>query len=447
MSSRQNEISDLPYVGWVPTVNGNLSFRHIGDASHPERAIYANVATDRERLIISFQMRDLSDLFFRPLTHWYFKVRGRFYFVLVVRSNGPLGASSKLTGNIFLFKTRDDWKLWGRKFCQNSIEQLNELRLTGSPDRDEMVRARYETTQEYLLKKADISIAVELMRTGFARFGEPNFIDEELYIASKNYVEVEQQHRFNRILADQCYFFLRDLAHVHQHHGKTSDTILVLQDSRDVSDDEWKRNIVYSLQHYVIRSKRDSSPFSLTQSLGVMAYCRSFMAICSSSGESAAAPLPSYNDAAALQSIQARIQEQEIYENRRAVRRSIGIAVLALVAILVAGMAIFVQPLVTEVDFPNLKSFAVAIVRNISPILIILLLATAVGFVIATEPFQLERLRPWIYYRQFLLDAYELGLAERWASVKWLIFIGMILSFLTLLMGMPAIRHLISFFQ
>jgi hypothetical protein len=56
------------HVGWIPTANGRLSFRHIGEAKHPTPSKYANVATKSDRIIVAYQRRNLSDSVFRTIT-------------------------------------------------------------------------------------------------------------------------------------------------------------------------------------------------------------------------------------------------------------------------------------------------------------------------------------------------------------------------------------------
>ncbi|WP_297754659.1 hypothetical protein [uncultured Shimia sp.] len=78
-----------------------------------------------------------------------------------------------------------------------------------------------------------------------------------------------------KLIASQAFFFLRDIAHVHQHHAPTTDTIL---DVTPVSDDShaWQRETLYSLYRWVIQQKRSKSPIAYLGAKGVLAYARAF---------------------------------------------------------------------------------------------------------------------------------------------------------------------------
>lgn len=148
-------------------------------------------------------------------------------------------------------------------------------------------------------------------------------------------------------VADQAYFFLRDLTHKHQHHSLSSDTILILQE-RHRDELGWRKNIIFSLQYYIIRSKRFGDVESIYQAQGVLGYCMSFRAICDHVLADKAKTLPIYNDDALIQSLDARAKAQttrraEIFE-RRSIAAYVRTFVLLSVTILVALLIMLVQP-------------------------------------------------------------------------------------------------------
>src|SRR5690349_21101683 len=78
--------SRYAYVGWIPTANGRLSFRHIGETRHPTPSKYANVATTRDRIVLAYQRRNLSDSVFRTITDRVSSRSGDFWFAVSARS-------------------------------------------------------------------------------------------------------------------------------------------------------------------------------------------------------------------------------------------------------------------------------------------------------------------------------------------------------------------------
>jgi len=425
----------------VPTVNGNLSFRHIGEASHPTRSVYANVSTAQRRIIVAFQKRPLSDVLYKTIIHRLRGIEGDFYFILAAVSNGPLGASSKITGSVFIFKSKADWKAGGKDLCRRSIGQLNMLRLRRDSNRDGEIQSCYDTLINIMRTSSDICIPVSLERTGFVYFGEPKFTEIDLQSASEAYVGTELGYDLNRSISDQSYFFLRDLSHVHQHHGKTSDTILVLQDRRDVSDDELRKNIVYSLQHHVIRAKRIDDSFSLARAMGVMAYCRSFISICGTTNPKSAG-LPLYNDDSAIRSIEAKLHEISALEVSRTRRATTGTGLLAIAAIIITAFAIFVQPLVTDEGFPRLRAIAGELANNLLLLLIIFTVILIVGCVKVLPSIKKPNGMWSYYYYEFLLDSLELANARRWWSVLIITLAFLFLASVTVYFGMPAFADL-----
>jgi hypothetical protein len=192
--------TEYPYAGWVPTANGQLSFRHIGESANPTPAIYANATTDKERVVLAYQHRPLSDaLFGRPL-QWLMEFEDSFYFILATTSVGPPGDTDEMRGAIYIYKTKSDWVQNGRGSTRPKLRQIRNLALSLDIDRYDQIRTLYQQAVNDLQGTADIDLKFVLLRSGETFFSKPSF-----------------------------RFFLRDLTHHHQHHAPSSDTILTLQ--------------------------------------------------------------------------------------------------------------------------------------------------------------------------------------------------------------------------
>jgi hypothetical protein len=104
------------------------------------------------------------------------------------------------------------------------------------------------------------------------RWNDPEFEESSHAFAAGEGDDIE------RAIADQIYFFVRDLAHQHQHHGPDADTIITTVPQRGDSL-KWCSTIVYGLYHHVIVAKRKADPIEHVRVLGVLAYLRSFKRI------------------------------------------------------------------------------------------------------------------------------------------------------------------------
>lgn len=109
------------YRGWIPTVNGRLSFRIIGDTAHPNRSVAVNQSIGSHRYVLAFQQRFLSDLLFYPIMARLLGKRGRFWFLLCsrVRDDASL-FDSRMCGVVFVFS---DALVWS-DLCRNRIQPL-----------------------------------------------------------------------------------------------------------------------------------------------------------------------------------------------------------------------------------------------------------------------------------------------------------------------------------
>jgi hypothetical protein len=346
--------TEFPYSGWVPTVNSRLSFRHIGESRNPCESRYANVTTDDARLVLAYQHRPLSDALFKWIVHPLRRLDGSFYFVLTARSEGVPGETEELRGAIFIYKSHEDWKAVGRAAVRPRVQAVNLSVHTFHLNRDSYTESLFRESEHDLTQTSDIIIRYRLFRTGEVYFGTPKFNDSELESESVEYAAAQGQD-FNKGIADQCYFFLRDITHTHQHHAPSSDTILILQ-YRHHDDVLWRRNIVYSLNHHIIRSKRFADAASLFQAMGVLSYCQSFKSICQERFGAPIPGLPIFNDDALLASLRARADERTLQATERATDAQVRISraanwrliALTFTALLIALLAIFVQPLVDK---------------------------------------------------------------------------------------------------
>ena len=393
MSSGNADIPDFKYAGWVPTVNGRLSFRHIGESRHPKPSVYANIAlraiTPQHRVILAFQKRPLGDTLFYLVTDFVAGVSGSFWFVLAANSPREATESNEIAGTIYIFKSRDDWKEKAKNQVRTSVRMLHSLQSSLSPEREREMLGVYEGAKDTLHRTADITTEFRLTRNGEAYFSAPVFLDPDLEYASVGYANSMAQD-LGKWVADQSYFFLRDICHLHQHHDRAEDTILILQE-RDDGDLEWRKRVIYSLYFYIIRAKRTARAPFLIRALGVQAYCQSFKRICAPLFR--AAPdfkVPHFNDLALTQSLRARIEEESLIrqiDDTNAIRRATTGAnwrmYVLTVALIVATIIAALAP--ELVKNPLLSGFANLLAPVILPIFECFIVGVTFCFIVTSE--------------------------------------------------------------
>jgi hypothetical protein len=410
-------LDQFPYAGWVPTANGRLSFRQIGESKHPTESIYANITTGKGRMVLAYQHRPLSDVLFQSIIHYLCNISGRFWFVLAARSDEEPSNAEEMQGFIGIYKSRDDWRRH-ENAVRDSIQDINSLRFSLENDRDSVTERAFSNAQAHVNETADIRIAFHIFRSGEVYFSEPSFRDANLAFASNDYAD-KCGHNFPKWVADQSYFFLRDIAHFHQHHAPSSDTILILQ-RRDEADQNWRKRIIFSLYHQVIKAKRFGDAPSAYQSLGIQAYCMSFKRICSKSPGWSEDHLR-FNDSALKQSLEAKAQEGLARLAETAATGSMNLAraanwrtfALALVAIAIAGLAMLVQPRVNAEDaarFPHLHAWSDFASEHFDTVVAVCLIAILVVWMLTHTG--------WAIKLSFSRDLLELSNVRRPRFIK-----------------------------
>jgi hypothetical protein len=407
------------FVGWVPTVLGALSFRSIGQATFPSRAKYANISSLtygpagaaarhlRRRVILAFQSRNTSDDFFSRLTN--FGQRNSLYFVLWADTDPTTDIGSKsLRGEIFVFATKERWKERARVRTRNIIDRLNDLSLSADGSRLEQALTDFDGEASLLRKDCSFHVEFGLLRNGEVFFSDLRFVDEHVQNASLEDASL-LNYDLNERLVNQCFFFLRDLAHNHQHHAPDCDTMITLQRYDPSKPDDWKRNIAYALQYHVIDSKRRQEKSAMADAIGILAYRSAFIDSVNF-GNSDGIP----DDKHLRDSLRARIEDEHIPGRMFAFAQT----TVGIYALFIAFLAILLQPLVPGSDIFHLiedkqigkwtlTSLPQAIVEYMPQIFFLVLLI--VPFLIWSFLLPRDRKTPKGVVSGTIMDLYALG--------------------------------------
>lgn len=382
---------DWPYSGWIPTAVGRLSFRHIGDTEFPVRAEYANrVDASDFRYIVVRQYRALSDALFPSLTDTFSKRSGKFVFVLAARSDQKAADNNaRIVGSVFIVPDFAASPVAGApgmpgqgEITSKADEAINAINSPRSYGPARSPEDEYTSIANYLDHHTPIRITFALARDGVVGMAKPDFLDAELGRKSIEQAKARGDD-YERYLAEQAYFFLRDIAHAHQHHEPQTDTLISLQE-RDANDTAWRNNILFALHHHVIGQRRRGDPETLTRTLGVIAYAKAFEACCEKAlhGQQ----LVRFESDALAQSVAASVRACEIrsLENERRHTHGRAMAIWASVAV-ISILAIFVQPRLNLEEaelFPRLYALSTVFAEYIAVaigIAIVIPLAAAWG--------------------------------------------------------------------
>lgn len=266
------------FVGWIPNVAGRLSFSHIGKSSYPRRCQVENRGDAFGRRIAVAQERKLSDWL---LPSWYFRAlygfSANWRFVLVARTVGDkFDAIARVQGEVLVFDGED----WDRLVSVGD-ETLSPADLfkaevlpwasaaRNGPDNAPLPEASLSALRRLSL----FSFSVGIRRTGVLWL-RPIYIASDVTFAD-DYVLEEHAPQSDdlRYLANQAFFFLKDISHNHRHHDPGSDTIteVGLVDHNRT----WAISTHYRIHRKVVELRRSKDPEAFYGASGMLAYLSS----------------------------------------------------------------------------------------------------------------------------------------------------------------------------
>ncbi|MGP7795614.1 hypothetical protein [Sphingomonas sp. CLY1604] len=276
------------YAGWVPNVRSHLSFSVIGASRRAEA--YSREFKGRSRLVMAFERRTsldypLPEWFVRrrwpDLTqHWLLEGTTRPVRVFHPDSDDPdltRDRQGMLVGRVHILphQAEPDW----RDRQGHAILRIREeLMLAPSRPRDaelEALRAQIVSLATHgSLNRIEVQFA--LLRTGEVRLW---FADETTPSIEGDGEDEDDLRR----IAEQAYFFVKDVVHDHTHHDPSSDQITPLveinprdADPSHVGEVAWRRETLWSLSREIERLNRDGGLVDRRRSLGIVAYAQAF---------------------------------------------------------------------------------------------------------------------------------------------------------------------------
>lgn len=276
------------FKGWIPTVTGRLSFSILGEAEHPSQAISANVCDHKIRYLITYQKRILLDSILpakATLARALFDLEGRFWFVcLATSSNDPEVQEDVLTGRLYIFAGREAWRGPAEQLVKSKQAFLKQY--TTQIDCASLYshfNSDFETFQNDLSRYASFWATFNLSRSGVSSVAVPDNIQDSVSPDAPTFpTNPELREELFGSVCAQLFFFLKDIAHHHQHHSPFTDTLVDLYsvESMDEKDDfRWRCETLRMLYRSVLRFKRINDEGVVNLSRGILAYAKSFIEI------------------------------------------------------------------------------------------------------------------------------------------------------------------------
>jgi hypothetical protein len=271
-----NSAGHLAFKGWVPNLDGSISFSTFGAGMSGAGIQTCNVGGFDHRFVISVQRKNLMDALFPPLEvlERFFDTTGVFYLICAAETSGQAGKTSNTLNGILCMVRDIDWRDRVEGMIRDAVDQLSACQrefpqLDDSDHVKNGFRESYSSLVELLRRWSDYSCDFSLPKTGIATLTAP---------AAWRWQKSEQtsQGKFEEsyVVCSQLFYFLKDLGHRHQHHSPRTDTICDLYPKGD--DIRWKfatfRRIYLKITDYEWR-KSEEVYFS---TLGILSYLRSF---------------------------------------------------------------------------------------------------------------------------------------------------------------------------
>jgi hypothetical protein len=360
------------YKAWIPTVSGRLSFAAIGYTQHPKKSVAVNVSDGKRHAFLVSQRRDCSDSIIplkKILDPILFNQNGDFDFVFLGTSeyDQTTQKHDTITGRVLIFRHTDWKKSISAKFADKQI-QLRKFRdhLNLQPLTDFFMAGLGEV-EEILTSHSLFNIEIELMRTGELTLQNHNklTISETAPPVNSDILGQEESDRILKLLVSQCYFFIRDISHNHQHHDPKTDTIIDVQRVEKSTSKNWCEPILYSLYRKLIEFKRKPTEENIYSARGILAYAMAFRGIFKKLGVKDSL-LPEFEIDALSQSIDAATAKQiyikSVQREKIAILPSLVISVLAIFI----AFSSFAQFVITDQNTPHwtLSLFVVGLYEN-----------------------------------------------------------------------------------
>ena len=286
-------MANMIYKGWIPTASERLSYSFIGESTHSGPTTSRNVADQCSRLIISCQHRpDLLDSaipFLKPLLARLFSgIISDFWFICIAKCDNE-DVHAPLKGTLCLIENTKTWKRSIRPAIQEIFKKLDDFSTLKNNNSDvplgtyleeNGIDEQIKNLEGHLERQSLYSAQFSLERGGVVTMSpSPCTANEESSADTESCCKDNHENNQDEVYA-QLFYFLKDIAHIHQHHRPTTDTLSKLYPKLSgESDLAWINKTLKTLYSKVLEYKRNRHGDSYSSTLGLLAYIDAFVKI------------------------------------------------------------------------------------------------------------------------------------------------------------------------
>lgn len=263
------------FVGWIPNVAGRLSFSHIGASGYPTRCLRQNTGNQFGRRLVVSQRRRLADWL---LPDWYFRLTygysAQWQFVLIASSRrDPSDQIGRLEGEVLVFE-HPEWDAFvdapGGAYTPKEVFGKSLIPWASEAPGSNAVDLLPDSALDLIRPCALFSFHVGIRRSGIAWLRLKSTATDVTFAEDYDSPEHAPKSDDIKYIANQVFFFLKDVSHSHRHHPPGNDTITELGelDYRRT----WAIDTHYRIHRKVVEMRRSKEPKTLYKALGVLAY-------------------------------------------------------------------------------------------------------------------------------------------------------------------------------
>jgi hypothetical protein len=287
------------YAGWVPNVGSHLSFSLIGAHRSPEVARFTQrYLTRAARFACALQLRETDD-FLTP--KWFNRI-----FMPDVRQHWLLVGSTRRVETPVGIRHLSPIDKLDRLDCEESsrevetafdeqgmlVGQIHVLPYQRDPV-DRLIQSwtlqdlRHRLACRHALSDNELDafardigreIKVHCRNASSLHFALVRTGELRIWYEPKDTHLLKQRDYFD--VAEQAYFFVKDMVHQHVHHDPSSDQITPLTavpaEPVKAREEDWRRETVWNLSRVVDTLNRHGKLKGLREALGILAFADAF---------------------------------------------------------------------------------------------------------------------------------------------------------------------------
>lgn len=289
-------LPDSHYAGWIPCINGHLSFSLFGDdpqfssanvrdakKGNGHRRIFVAERRYCQDFLVPSRFQAVFPARRRVQSDFYLQAQTEFAAHPVDRTGTKIepfpDEVGQLSGTISIIIPAEDKAIErSRVDIYRRIRKLAEKTHQSAHRQYEPFQDVFDAFPKRIGDHRDDGGVVfqfdfVAYRTGEVRIAP---VDSSFPLSEYEGDDSADRSDFIQTQAAQAYYFIKDAAHRHYHHEKKKDNILPLVEASRSDDEGWRRETMWSLVRAILNERRKTTIEQFTQATGILAYAESF---------------------------------------------------------------------------------------------------------------------------------------------------------------------------